>query len=265
MQLPLYQVDAFANRLFTGNPAAVCPLSEWPSEATMQAIATENNLSETAFVVPGNGRLGIRWFTPNREVHLCGHATLAAAWVWLEHCAGEPKPSALHFDSVSGPLTVTREADGRLTLDFPVAPAEPAEPPAPLTEGLDAAIVEVAAGDDWLVRLENEAAVRTVAPDIGRLRALDRRGVIVTAEGDEADFVSRFFAPNFGIAEDPVTGSAHCMLTPFWAERLGKERFRAQQLSARGGELACALAGDRVRIGGHVVPYLAGTLELSGN
>jgi PhzF family phenazine biosynthesis protein len=262
MQLPLYQVDAFADRLFGGNPAAVCPLATWLPEAVMQAIAAENNLSETAFVVAEPEGLRIRWFTPTAEVRLCGHATLAAAWVWLHRCREGPWPDALTFQSLSGPLTVTPEPDDRLTLDFPREPFAPATAPEALSQGLGVAMQEVVAGQDWLVRLADETAVRALQPDPERLRGLDRRGVIVTAEGDDTGFVSRFFAPNFGIAEDPVTGSAHCMLTPFWAQRQGRSRFRARQLSARGGELDCELAGERVRITGGVVPYLAGTVTL---
>ena len=262
--IPIYQVDAFAERLFAGNPAAVCPLTEWLPEATMQAIAAENNLAETAFVVAEAGGLRIRWFTPTTEVRLCGHATLAAAWVWLHRCLEGPLPDSLTFHSLSGPLEVAREADGGLTMDFPREPVEPIAAPDALKQGLGVEIQEVAAGPDWLVRAADEATVRAMDPDLDQLRRLDRRGVMVTAEGTEADFVSRFFAPNYGIDEDPVTGSAHCMLTPFWAERLGRQRLEARQLSARGGRLVCELQGERVRIGGRVVPYLEGTTTLPG-
>ena len=265
MPIVLYQVDAFTDRLFAGNPAAVCPLDAWLSDENLQAIAAENNLSETAFVVDEPSGLRIRWFTPTTEIRLCGHATLAAAWVWLNHCIEGPSPDSLTFQSPSGPLTVAREADGSLTLDFPCEAFEPVAAPEALVRGLGGDIWEVVAGQDWLVRLSDEAAVRAASPIMDELCRLDRRGVILTAEGTEADFVSRFFAPRFGIDEDPVTGSAHCLLTPFWAERLGRTRLSARQLSARGGELTCELAGDRVRIGGRVGPFLEGTLARSAS
>lgn len=259
MELPIYQLDAFADRLFSGNPAAVCPLQAWLPDATMQAIAAENNLSETAFFAPEAGGLRIRWFTPACEVQLCGHATLAAAHVYFHLDA--PHAERVVFDSLSGPLAVFRHGE-LLTLDFPaVIPSAVTAPPV-LAAALGCAPHEVLAADDWLVVLDSAAQVRALQPDMPLLRQLDRRGVVVTARGDDCDFVSRFFAPKYGIDEDPVTGSTHTLLTPYWAARLGKRRLHARQLSARGGELHCELMGDRVAISGRVVPYLSGTLML---
>ncbi len=259
MELALYQVDAFADRLFKGNPAAVCPLDDWLTDKTMQAIAMENNLAETAFIVHGEKGWRIRWFTPTTEVKLCGHATLAAAFVYFHFI--DTKADQVVFGSLSGPLTVTR-SDDRLTLDFPVQPAGPVPTPGILGRPLGAEPREVLAADDWLVVLDSEETVCALQPDMALLKQLERRGVIVTAQGNECDFVSRFFAPNFGIDEDPVTGSAHTVLTPYWAERLGRDRLHARQLSTRGGELYCELKGERVFIGGKVVPYLRGTITI---
>lgn len=260
MQLSLYQVDAFADRVFTGNPAAVCPLEQWLPDTVMQQIAAENNLSETAFFVPEDDGYRIRWFTPTCEVALCGHATLAAAFVLfdqLEH-AGD----VVRFVSQSGPLSVQRE-QGMLALDFPVArPGLCSVPPA-LVEGLGATPQQLLAGEDYLAVFATAAEVAAIRPDLSALRRLDRRGVIVTAPGDDCDFVSRFFAPNYGIDEDPVTGSAHCLLAPYWAARLGRETLLARQLSARGGTLHCRLQGERISIAGNAVLYLHGTITLS--
>ena len=259
MELRIFQVDAFTDRLFSGNPAAVCPLDSWLPERTMQAIAMENNLSETAFIVREEQGWRIRWFTPTTEVKLCGHATLAAAFVYFRHIA--PDTDEVTFDSLSGALSVRRHGE-QLTLDFPLQRAEPVSPPALLGQALGTEPLEVHAAGDWLVLLENEEAVRRLAPDMALLKRLDCRGVIVTAPGNECDFVSRFFAPRCGIDEDPVTGSAHTLLTPFWAGRLGCEKLHARQLSARGGELHCELKGERVFISGRVVPYLTGTIVI---
>lgn len=260
MELTLYQVDAFADRLFKGNPAAVCPLEHWLPDHTMQAIAMENNLSETAFFVHEAHGLRIRWFTPAAEVKLCGHATLAAGFVYFQHIDSDAKQVV--FDSLSGPLSVIR-GDGLLTLDLPAQRAEAVTPPALLTHALGAEPREVHAADDWLVRLDCEEAVHKLQPDMTLLRQLDRRGVIVTAKGSECDFVSRFFAPKYGIDEDPVTGSAHAILTPYWVERLGRNDLHACQLSPRGGKLLCVLRDKRVSISGKVVPYLKGTITLT--
>jgi len=260
MELTLYQVDAFADRLFKGNPAAVCPLQEWLPDLTMQAIAMENNLSETAFFVSEDQGWHIRWFTPKNEVKLCGHATLASAYIYFRYI--DNAADQVVFNSLSGPLTVSRD-DDRLTLDFPVKRAEPVPAPTILGQALGAEPLEILAADDWLIVLDSEETVRKLQPDMTLLKQLERRGVIVTARGRECDFVSRFFAPKYGIDEDPVTGSAHTMLIPFWAERLGRERLKARQLSARGGELYCALKGERVSISGKVIPYFRGTITIN--
>lgn len=259
MRIPLYQVDAFAARLFSGNPAAVCPLAGWLPNTLLEAIAAENNLSETAFLVGGNGRYHIRWFTPTVEVDLCGHATLAAAYVVGRHL--EPGRDRLVFDSRSGPLPVSQVGDA-WELDFPARSPEPCPAPSALAAGLGIAPREVWRSDDYLALLADEDEVRRLTPDFARLATLDSRGVIVTAPGRECDFVSRFFAPQSGIAEDPVTGSAHATLAPFWAPRLAKRRFAARQLSARGGELTCELREGRVLIRGRAVEYLAGSIEV---
>ncbi len=260
MKLPLYQVDAFASEVFRGNPAAVVPLDRWLDERTMQSIAGENNLSETAFFVREGGGFRIRWFTPEAEVKLCGHATLASAHVLFEKV--EPGRNAVEFASQSGPLHVVRDGD-RLVLDFPAWTPEPAPPPAGLREALGAAPAETyRATTDWLLVFENEAAVRALVPDFGALARVDARGIIATAPGTDVDFVSRFFAPRVGVNEDPVTGSAHCGLTPYWAKRLGRTSLRARQISKRGGELECELAGDRVRIAGRASLYLEGSITI---
>jgi PhzF family phenazine biosynthesis protein len=259
--VPLYQVDAFTDALFRGNPAAVCPLPQWLPDEVMQAIAAENNLSETAFFVGGQGRYHLRWFTPAAEIDLCGHATLASAFVVYGFI--DPAPSVLTFDSRSGPLTVARQADDYLALDFPArAPGERVAQPA-LEEALGARPQEIWAGErDYLAVYATEDEVRALAPDMDRLRRLDRMGVAATAPGREVDFVSRFFAPKVGVPEDPVTGSSHCTLVPYWAERLQRATLRARQVSARGGELFCEARGARVSIAGRCVLYLRGAIEL---
>jgi len=257
-----FQVDAFTDRLFAGNPAAVVPLAEWLSAPTMQAIAMENNVSETAFFVRRGERFELRWFSPRREVKLCGHATLATAFVLFEHLGyGD---AAIRFDTASGELTVTRETPW-LWMDFPADPAVTVTCPDALREGLGRAPVEVHAATDYLAVFESEQVIRDLQPDFRALGALDRRGVIVTAPGREADFVSRFFAPKFGIDEDPVTGSAHCTLAPFWRERLSKNAMCAHQLSARGGVVRCVPAAGRVRLGGQAVFFLEGEMRLPAN
>ncbi len=259
MKLRLFQIDAFASRVFAGNPAAVCPLESWPDDATLQAVATENNLSETAFFVPGGNEFALRWFTPTVEVDLCGHATLASGHVVLTIL--DPARESVTFSSRSGPLTVTRAGDA-LAMDFPALPPEPCALPADLVAGLGAQPDAVLAEMDYLAVFASEADVAALVPDMAALARLDRRGVIATAPGENVDFVSRFFAPRAGIPEDPVTGSAHCLLTPYWAERLGKDRLEARQISARGGALACELQGGRVRIEGRVALYLDGEITL---
>jgi len=262
VKIRLYQLDAFTDRLFAGNPAAICPLDEWPEDGTLQAIAAENNLSETAFFVPEGDGYRLRWFTPHAEVDLCGHATLASAWVLFHRLDAEGP--AVRFETRSGSLTVVRRDDD-LVMDFPARPAHPKEAPRALVEGVGATPVGVyAAPRDYLLLYEREEDVRRLCPDFTRLRGLDRLGVIVTAPGNGTDFVSRFFAPSVGVPEDPVTGSAHCTLAPFWADRLGvgEHWMSALQVSRRGGTLAVRVRGDRVEIGGTACLYLEGTIEV---
>lgn len=262
MRLPLHIVDAFTSRLFRGNPAAVIPLPYWLDDATLQSIAQENNLSETAFLVAeAPGCYALRWFTPQVEIALCGHATLASAWVLFQ--GADSGRSRLSFSTRSGLLEVSRLPDGKLQLDFPAQPPRQTVAPSGLAEALGAAPREVwQGGPNWLAVYETAEQVQALQPDLAELNRVPPGRVIVTAPGRDADFVSRFFAPGVGIPEDPVTGSAHCVLTPFWAARLGRNAFFARQLSARGGELWCELAGDRVRIAGYAVPYLQGTIAL---
>ncbi|WP_324671321.1 PhzF family phenazine biosynthesis protein [Hymenobacter sp. GOD-10R] len=263
MLLPLYQVDAFTDQVFAGNPAAVCPLTEWLPADMMQAIAAENNLAETAFFVPrGGNEYDLRWFTPAVEVELCGHATLASAHVLLRHL--NFKGEEIVFHSKSGPLRV-RQANGRLTLDFPSRPPKPlVEHPEGLLDGLGATPVAILAGPDLVAVFNTEEEVRAIQPNQLHLAKVEYRAVIVTAPGSNGvDFVSRFFGPRVGVPEDPVTGSAHTTLIPYWAERLGKTELYARQVSPRGGDLWCELRGDRVLISGHAVTYLKGEIELN--
>ena len=262
MRLPIYQVDAFTDRIFAGNPAAVVPLKEWLPDATLQAIAAENNLAETAFFVPrGDGYL-LRWFTPTVEVELCGHATLASGYVVTHILA--PERRSVTFDTLkAGPLEVTREGD-RLAMDFPSWPPEarPADPRVFAALGAWPAESFVARGRTLAVydRAEDVAALR---PDFAAMRRVEGANAIATAPGrNGVDFVSRYFAPNYGVDEDSVTGSAHCVLTPYWAARLGKEQLTARQISARGGELTCTLRSDRVTIAGQAVLYLEGAITV---
>lgn len=260
MKFPLYQIDAFASDVFKGNPAAVCPLGEWLDDELLQAIAVENNLSETAYLVAKDGAYDLRWFTPAAEVDLCGHATLASAHVVFEHL--EKNAAEVHFDTRSGRLSVLREADGLLAMDFPAQPGAPVKVSEDIIAGLGAEPSYLFAGEDLMAVFERESQIRVIEPDQAALKELEGRGVIITAPGEEVDFVSRFFAPKYNIPEDPVTGSAHCMLTPYWAERLGKTELQARQISARGGELACSLEGARVRISGHAAEYMIGEISL---
>lgn len=259
MKIPLFQVDAFTAELFRGNPAAVCPLDEWLPDSLLQSIAAENNLSETAFFVRRGSRFELRWFTPTVEVDLCGHATLASAFVILRHL--EPDSGEAIFETRSGELRVKREGDW-FAMDFPARPPSPCPEPPGLAEALCAAPREVWSSRDLLAVLDSERAVRELTPRFELLRRLDTFAVIVTAPGDEADFVSRFFAPRAGVDEDPVTGSAHCTLIPYWAGRLAKSKLRALQVSSRGGELLCAHHGARVTIKGRCVLYLEGYILL---
>lgn len=258
--IPLYQVDAFASELFRGNPAAVCPLERWLKDETLQAIAAENNLAETAYYVRENGRYRVRWFTPTIEVDLCGHATLAAACVVLE-LRREIDASKIVFDSLSGELTVAREGD-LYVLDFPARPPVEASERPGLVEALGARPQAFLTAADCVCVFENEAQVRNLSPDFGALTKVDCFAVIATAPGEDCDFVSRFFAPGAGIPEDPVTGRAHTTLIPYWSRRLGKKRMFARQVSGRGGELWCEDRGTRVGIGGRAVKYLEGHITV---
>ena len=259
MTLDYYHVDAFADRVFTGNPAGVVPLKRWLPLNVLQSLAAEHGHAETAFFVPRGAGFHLRWFTSKMEVDLCGHATLAAAHVLWNHLAHVEDP--IHFDTLSGPLSVSRES-GRLILDFPSRPALATETPPALLEALAIKPFQVWKSRDYLVVYRREEELRALAPDFAKLATLDCLGVIATAPGKSVDFVSRFFAPRAGIDEDPVTGSAHCTLTPYWSKRLGKPRLRAEQLSARGGRLWCEAVGDRVKIAGHAVTYLRGQIEV---
>lgn len=262
MRLPIYQVDAFADALFGGNPAAICPLSEWLPDATMQAIAAENNLAETAFFVPDGRDFSLRWFTPTVEVDLCGHATLASGHVVLRLM--EPEREAVAFKTVkAGTLTVRRHAD-MLMMDFPSRPPAPIEPPPGLLAALGGKPRQVLKARDHMVVYGSASEVSALDPDFAALAKVeDCWAAIVTAPGENGiDFVSRFFAPAKGVPEDPVTGSSHCTLVPYWAGRLGKNELRARQLSRRGGTLTCALHGDRVSIGGRTVLYLEGQITV---
>jgi predicted PhzF superfamily epimerase YddE/YHI9 len=261
MRLPMYQIDAFTDCLFGGNPAAVCPLESWLPDATMQAIAAENNLAETAFFAPERGDYALRWFTPTVEVDLCGHATLASGHVVFNFI--EPKRDSVSFHTVkAGTLTVGRRGD-LLVMDFPARPPQRCEPPAGLLTALGGAPREVLRARDHLVVYDSAAEVIALRPDLVALGDVDCWAAIVTAPGQNGvDFVSRFFAPAQGVPEDPVTGSAHCTLVPYWAQRLRKAAFEAQQVSRRGGALHCTLDGDRVGIGGKAVTYLEGQIEV---
>lgn len=257
--IPIYQLDAFADRPFAGNPAAVCPLGTWLPDDRLQAIAAENNLSETAFFVRrGDGDYDLRWFTPAIEVDLCGHATLASAHVILNRLS--PEAEAVTFHTRSGPLTVSRDGD-RLSMDFPAQPPGLGDAPG-LAEALGAEPAEVRIGRYIVAIYEAAAPVAALEPDFRAVARLDPPLVIATAPGDDCDFVSRFFAPGAGVDEDPVTGSAHCILIPFWAERLGKTELFARQVSARGGSLWCRHNGHRVTMAGHCTPYLEGQITV---
>lgn len=260
MNLRMFQIDAFTDRLFGGNPAAVCPLDRWLDDALMQAIAAENNLAETAFFVPNGAEYGLRWFTPTTEVDLCGHATLASAWVVFNELA--PERQSVTFSTRSGDLVVRRDGE-RLVMDFPARPGRPCAPPQALIDALGHAPKAVFAADDYMAVFASEDEVLALRPDMRTLAQLDQRGVIVTALSTRADFVSRFFAPRAGIPEDPVTGSAHCTLVPYWSARLGKQQLHALQVSARGGELFCEDRGERIIIAGHAVKYLEGSIRVS--
>jgi PhzF family phenazine biosynthesis protein len=259
LTIPIYQIDAFTNRIFSGNPAAVCPLEKWLEDSEMQNIAAENNLSETAFFVKKGTHCELRWFTPTIEIDLCGHATLASAFVIMNYI--DPTTSEVAFSTKSGTLTVKR--DGNLfIMDFPSQSPVLCDAPETLFASFDIKPKEVLKSEDYLVVFDDQEAVKNLTPDFESLKRLDLRGIIVTAPAREADFVSRFFGPNVGINEDPVTGSAHCTLTPYWSKRLGKKKLHAIQVSQRGGELFCEMLGDRVLIAGECALYMQGTISL---
>lgn len=260
MVLKIYQVDAFANEVFSGNPAAVIPLEEWLDEAVMQKIAMENNLSETAFFVKTDGGYHLRWFTPEFEIDLCGHATLASAYIIKNFI--DPPVQELHFTTEKAGSLRVLVNESMYTLDFPARPPQACEAPAALLESLGKpTAIEVLKSRDYFVVLPDEAAVRHVEPDMNLMSQLDTIGVIITAKGQESDVVSRCFYPGLGIPEDPVTGSAHCNIVPYWAEKLGKKELHCKQLSQRGGDLQCEYAGDRVLMSGKCVLYLRGEIE----
>ncbi len=260
--LKIYQVDAFADRVFTGNPAAVCVMDQWLPEETMQAIAMENNLAETAFTVMESEGHHIRWFTPEVEVALCGHATLATAYVLFTYY--DFPGTVITFSSEqSGLLSVEKAEDDLLTLDFPVDTLNEIAPIAKLNEALGIVPEKTLKGKtDYLLIYAEEQQIRDIEPNFTLLNKVDARGIIVSAPGNEVDFVSRFFAPQSGVSEDPVTGSAHTSLTPYWSAVLNKNILSARQLSKRGGSLSCELRGSRVRISGHAVPYLEGQIHI---
>lgn len=261
MQLKIYQVDAFAERTFQGNPAAVCPLQKWLPRETMQLIALENNLSETAFFVPTEEGFHIRWFTPTIEVDLCGHATLATAHVLFQHLAYDKE--VIVFTCSSGPLTVARNGQG-YTLDFPTDLIDQQKVTPLMEKTLGTSPLEAWRGkDDLLLILPTEKDIVELTPNFFKMQEIPTRGVIVSAPGEEFDFVSRCFFPNAGINEDPVTGSAHTTLIPYWSKRLGKQTLQAKQLSARGGLLHCQMLQDRVKISGNCVTYLIGSIAIA--
>jgi len=259
MEIPLYQIDAFTNHVFGGNPAAVCPLNEWIDDGLMQRIAEENNLSETAFFVKRGTQYDIRWFTPKIEIELAGHPTLAAAYVIFNYC--NHSTGKISFSSKSGELTVTQDGD-LIRMNFPAMEPVKAGENDLLNRALGKQPAELYKTRDYLAVYNTQDEILSIDPDFGLLKQLDCLGVIVSAPGDGADFVSRCFAPAVGINEDPVTGSAHSTLIPFWAQRLKKDTLHAYQLSTRGGELFCRNLGDRVEISGRAVPYLKGTISI---
>jgi PhzF family phenazine biosynthesis protein len=259
LKLPLYQVDAFTDRLFGGNPAAVVVLEQWLPDDVLASIAAENNLAETAYVILNADPMPLRWFTPKVEVDLCGHATLATADVLFRH--RYPERESLSFQTRSGRLTVSRKGE-LLSMDFPSRPGKPIESSDEVAAGLGRRPQETYLARDLMAVYERESDVRELEPDLERIWAIDAFAIIVTAPGTEVDFVSRFFSPRAGIPEDPVTGSSHCTLIPYWAKRLGKTKLVARQLSRRGGELHCELRGDRVEIAGRAVEYLRGEITI---
>jgi len=258
-KIPYYHVDAFTSRVFSGNPAGVCPLEKWLDDAVLQSIAAENKHSETAFFVQEKEHFKLRWFTPKREVDLCGHATLSSAFVIFDFLRFSS--DVIPFSTRSGMLFVKKN-NSLLEMDFPARPGKPIGAPESLEKGLGKKINEVYQSRDYLVILDNEDEVRNLQPDFTELMKVECTGIIITAKGKNSDFVSRFFAPKVGIPEDPVTGSSHCTLIPYWAEKLNKKELTSHQVSQRGGELFCKSNGDRVSIAGNAVLYLQGNIYL---
>jgi PhzF family phenazine biosynthesis protein len=260
MKISFYQVDTFTNELFKGNPAAICVLEHWLGEKVLQNIAAENNLSETAFLVQKNQTYDIRWFTPTVEVDLCGHATLGSAFVIFNYL--DKSSNKISFNSKSGELIALREKDF-ITLDFPTILGQPCNAMERIASALDLQPLEVFKGSmDYMAVLESEEGVRQCRPNLNLIKDLDARGLVVTARGEKADFVSRWFGPQVGVKEDPVTGSAHCMLAPYWAKKLNKTKLQAEQLSLRAGKIHCQVNGEHVLLSGEAVLYLQGLITI---
>ncbi len=259
MKLPIYQIDAFAEKTFQGNPAAVCPLKEWLPDEVMQSIAEENNLSETVFFLSTEKGFHLRWFTPVTEVDLCGHATLAAAYVLFD-CLGYPHETIM-FESRSGLLNVTKKEEW-LVMELPISSPVPCDTPQEIETAFTIKPIECLRADDYIVVFKSEADVLAAKPDPEYLKKLSLRGVIITSKSNQYDFVARFFAPKYGIIEDPVTGSAYTQLAPYWLSKLGKSKFRVKQISKRGGELRCEVINQSIHIYGKAIKYLQGEIEL---
>jgi PhzF family phenazine biosynthesis protein len=259
MKLTIYQIDAFAENVFEGNPAAICPLAEWLPDQLMQSIAEENNLSETAFFVPTERGFHIRWFTPVAEVDLCGHATLASAYVIFTHLGFEEK--VINFESKSGLLTVEQNED-LLIMSFLAQPPSPCQTPDDILQAFQTTPVECLKSEDYIVVFGSEEEITSAQPDFHALSKLDLRGVVITAKSNKYDFIARFFAPKYGINEDPVTGSAYTQLVPYWSNNMESIKLHAKQVSRRGGEVLCELVDDRVSIAGKAVTYLVGEIEI---
>jgi len=259
MKLKLYQIDAFANKPFEGNPAAICPLDKWLPDELMQSIAAENNLSETAYIVKTAKGFHIRWFTPTHEVDLCGHATLASAYV-IFNILGY-KNNEISFESKSGLLTVIRNGDS-FQMDFPSQAPSKCSVPEQIKNAFNEMPIECLKAEDYIVVFQNEDSILNAKPNLNALSELDLRGVAITSTSKNYDFVTRFFAPNYGINEDPVTGSAFTQLIPYWADKLNKRKLSAKQVSQRGGEVGCISSGERVQISGKAVKYFEGTIEI---
>ncbi len=259
MKIPLYQIDVFTDGVFKGNPAAVCPLKEWLDKDTMLSIAAENNLSETAFFVSNGDFFELKWFSPKIEIDLCGHATLATAYVIFNYL--KPDINIVKFMTNSGELTVSRN-DNMLIMNFPSSKSEPVKIPQKLIDGLQATPIETLKSRDYLAVFNSEEVIRSIKPDFEILNELDCLGIIISAVGNDSDFVSRFFAPGAGINEDPVTGSAYTTLIPYWSNKLGKKELHAFQVSERQGEVFCKDLGERVEISGQAITYLIGEIEI---